>query len=121
MILGNLLDLASSVIPTQPFDYYKFIGRQTNDIGIDVVNYELPITVYGSIQPVPQNTYMALGLDWQKAYINIYTSKKILDIDRDVSGDKIIFANKEYKCLSNTDWFDMDGWNATLAVMVDYD
>ena len=122
MIPGsNILNAALSVIGSQYFDYYKFLARQTNTIGVDVTVYENPILLSGSIQPVPQNTYAAMGLDFQKNYINIYVSKDTLDINRDISGDKIIFNNEQYKCVSNTDWFAMDGWTSILAVKVDYD
>ena len=115
---GNLLNSALSVIGKQTFQYRRFSGRSTNAIGLDVSTYDPPVTLQGSVQPVPRTLYQANGLDFQCNYINVYVSRAILDIARDVAGDQIIFQGNTYQCVSRTPWAGIDGWDAVLAVQV---
>lgn len=119
MIPGsNLLNLALTVIGHQFFDWYKFKARTTNAAGLDVPTYQPPISLQGSIQPVPRNLYAAYGLQLEKNYFTFFVSQDILDIRRDVSGDQMFFNGKVYQCVSITDWFPMDGWTPVLCVQV---
>ncbi len=115
---GNVLNLALSVIQKQALSYYAFNNRVLTDIGTYVTGFSSPVTVYGSFQPVPRNLYEQLGLDLQKNYSNIYISKGILDVDRDVSGDQFSFNSNTWQVLSRTDWFALDGWDAILCIQV---
>ncbi|WP_197335302.1 phage collar protein [Ralstonia solanacearum] len=68
MIPGsNLLGLALSVIGKQRVEYFRYIGRKTNDIGDDVSVYADPVPMFGSVQAVDRNMYQYLGLDFQSA------------------------------------------------------
>ncbi len=118
MILGNLLNQALSIIPRQAFTYYAFTSRVTNDVGYDVPSYADPETLYGSVQAIPRSTYQFQGLDLQKNFINVYVSKEVIDIGRDVSGDQIVFNGKRFQCESATDWYGIDGWLCILCVEV---
>ena len=118
MQIPNLLNMAMTVVGKQPFNYIKFLSRETNSIGVDVANYAAPLATYGQVQPVPRDLYQQYGLDFQKNYLTVYVSKEILDIQRDVSGDKIQFAGKNFQCLSETDWFPMDGWTSVLCAQI---
>lgn len=119
MIPGsNLLNQALSVIQKQSFGYLKFLTRSTNDIGVDVPTYESEKTLTGSVQAVPRNLYQHLGLDWKKNYIMIYSSDDITGIQRDTSGDKVLFAGKTFLVESENDWKPIDGWSGVLCVEV---
>lgn len=115
---SNLLRQALSVIASQCFQYFAFTGRTTNDIGQDVAQYATPTTLRGSVQPVPRSMYQTYGLDFQQNYLNVYVSRSLLDIARDVSGDQIAFQGKRYQCVSKTPWYGIDGWDAILCVEV---
>lgn len=115
---GNILNMALSVIARQSFQYYKFAARVTNEAGFDVPTYSAPLSITGSVQPIPRTMYSNLGLDFQKNYYNFYLAKNIIDINRDVSGDQMVFNCKQYQCISKTDWFALDGWDAVLCVEV---
>jgi hypothetical protein len=120
MIPGsNLLKMAFGLVAQQTVNYYQFSGRLTNSIGIDVSTYAPPINLKGSWQAVPRNHYVNLGLDWQKNYFNFYCPKFLTDLQRDVSGDLILYANKMFQIESMTDWFNMDGWVAALVVQTE--
>ena len=61
---------------------------------------------------------MQYGLDLQKDYYTFYTSNDVLDIQRDVSGDQLIFNGKRYQVESNNDWYPMDGWKGIICVYI---
>lgn len=116
--IGNLLNLAHSVIPPQAFEYYAFTGRNTQTNGIDVNTYALPAEQRGSVQPVPQNMYQQLGLEFNHQYFTFFVSKNVMEVNRDVSGDYMMWQGKKYKCLSVQNWFSQDGWLSVLCIEV---
>jgi hypothetical protein len=122
MIPGrNLLNLALSVIAKQSLVYYKFASRSQNVIGQDVTVYAPGATIVGSWQPVSRKLYEQYGLDFQKDYFVLYTSNNTLDITRDVSADQVAFNGQRYQCESNTEWFQLDGWNGILCCHIGND
>lgn len=119
MIPGsNLLAQALTVINPQEFAYFVFAARITNSIGLDVPVYNAALDLQGSVQPVPRTMYQIMGLDFQKNYNVFFIEQNVVDVARDVSGDQIVFSGKTYQCVSKTDWFQQDGWDAVLAVQV---
>jgi hypothetical protein len=115
---SNILNTAMRAIAKQSFTYYAFLSRTPNQIGQDVTKYDSPMTMQGSVQPVPRTLYQAYGLDFQRYYLNFYVSKSVLDVSRDISGDQIAFNGRRFQCMSKTDWFGQDGWVAVLAIEV---
>ena len=114
----NLLNMALTVIQRQSVQYYQYDGRTLNAVGQDVTTYLAPVTKVGSWQPIPRHLYEQLGLDLQKNYFNFYTSNDVLDVQRDVSGDQIVFEGSKYQCESNTEWYKLDGWKGVLCVYI---
>lgn len=120
MIPGSdLLDFALSIIQTQTVEYQKTNGRTTNSVGQYVTTYDTPENVEGSMQPVPRYRYEAYGLDFSKNYYTFYVSKNFIGVDRDVSGDRIIFNNRIFQVQSTIHWFPVDGWQGVLCVLID--
>lgn len=117
----NVLRMALTLIHKQCLRYYQFSSRALNSVGQDVTTYLAPVTMRGSWQPVPRKVYMQYGLDFQKDYYTFYTSNDVLDIQRDVSGDQLIFNGKRYQVESNNDWFPMDGWKGIICVYIEDD
>ncbi len=116
MQLPNLLNAALSLTGSQSFQYIQYIGRVDNGIGQDIAQYAAPIQLYGNVQAVPRNLFEVYGLDFQSQYLMFYVSRQILDVERDVSGDTIQYANAKYQCKSQTDWNAQNGWTAVIAV-----
>lgn len=116
--ISNLLNLAHSVIMPTGFDYYSFISRTPNAIGYDVNTFAAPVKQYGSVQPVQQNMYQQLGLDFNHAYFTFFVSRDVVEVTRDVSADYILWNGKKYKCLSKMDWYAGDGWVSVLCIEV---
>lgn len=120
MIPGsNLLNLALSVIARQQFQYFQFLSRAQNAIGQDIATYAAPLSLSGSVQPVPRELYHDNGLDFQRNYFLFYVSENVIDPRRDVSGDIMNFAGNTYQCISENDWFPIDGWTGVLCVQVE--
>lgn len=115
---SNLLKKAFKVINKDSFIYRQFKSRVTNSIGIDIPEYEPDVELKGSIQAVPRQLYQLHGLDWKKNYIMIYSSNIIEGVNRDTSGDRIIFDNKLFQVLDENDWIAIDGWNGIICVEV---
>lgn len=89
---SNILNMALGVIASQSLGYYAFVKRTNNKIGLYVDTYAEPLTVRGSIQPVARSTMVLQGLDLQKNYVNIFISRQVLDVNRDVSSDYFIYG-----------------------------
>lgn len=114
----NLLNMALTVIQQQTVQYYQYSTRSLNAVGQDVTVYLPVVNIVGSWQPVPKDLYQAYGLDLQKEYFTLYTSNDVLDINRDVSGDQVVFNGRRYQCQSDVEWFALDGWKAILCVYI---
>ncbi len=110
--------MAMSVVGKQSFCYIKYLSRVGNNIGVIDTNYDAPLALSGQVQAVARNLFEKYGLDFQKTYLMFYISREILDVERDVSGDKITFAGNTYQCLSITNWFPMNGWCEVLTVQI---
>lgn len=119
MIPGsNLLNMALRVISKQTVVYHRFTGRKLNENLQDVAHYAPALTISGSLQAVPRSLYQKYGYDMQENYVNFYTSKALLDVARDCSGDQFTFCGNIYQVLSVTPWTQVDGWMAVAAVQI---
>lgn len=116
---SNLLHMAMGVIGAQEVQWAKFLGKTTNAAGIDVPAFEAPTTVYGSFQAVDQNLLQNLGLDWTKNYATFYASADFGDVNRDKTGDRLVYGGTTYSILSKTPWFKQDGWTRVLCVEIE--
>lgn len=115
--------MAMQLVGKQEFGYIKYLSRSTQstgiDIGLDVAQYAQEVPTCGQVQALPRQLFEAYGLDLQKNYIVFYVSQEIIDVTRDVSGDKIKFAGNMYNCLSQTNWLNINGWTGVVAIQVD--
>jgi hypothetical protein len=115
---GNILAQAMSVISGTAISYRPFLGRVLNEMRQYVDTYGQPVTVYGSVQPVPRNLYDQYGLDFQKSYVTLYVQRATGDLKRGAAGDQFVWNNGLWKLESNTEWFSIDGWNSVICVYV---
>lgn len=118
MNFGNLLNRALTVLPKQTVMYSAFASKVTNEIGLDVSTFAAAVPLVGSFQPVPRSKLQNMGLDYNKSYCQFYTSTHMRDLQRDMTGDQFTFAGTTYQVMSNTDWFNIDGWLGSLAVAI---
>lgn len=119
MIPGaNILKMAQRVIASSTFSYYRFKERTQNAALQYIAVYETPLTLQGSVQPVPRNLYQEYGLDFERNYWNFFASADMIDIRRDVSGDYMLFKGMKMQCVSATPWLSIDGWVQMLSVEV---
>ncbi|WP_310625799.1 phage collar protein [Limnohabitans sp.] len=87
--------------------------------GINVDVFGPPVTYNGHVQIINQNRYQALGLDFQKSYIRIYSDDAaVSDVERSRGSDKIVWNGDTYKVDSITDWQVVDGWLRATCVKV---
>ncbi len=116
---SNLLAAALTVIPAQAATYRRWAGSTTNAAGRTAATYDAPVTLYGSMQPVPATRMAMLGLDMTKAYSVFYASRRFLEPGRDdCAGDLLDYDGRRWQSVSKTGWFAVDGWDALLTVDV---
>lgn len=111
----NLYNQATQLITKQPYTYYQFTGRVSDDRGRQQAAYAAGVDFSDSIQAVARELYVELGLDWQKYYVKIFTNQDIFVVERDISGDQIAFNSDRYQLLASTDWRPQDGWREIIA------
>jgi hypothetical protein len=117
-MLGNLLNMALSIIPKQAFQYYANTGRTIQPNGQYLATYAAPLPLSGSVQPVPRELYERYGLDLIKNYFTFFVSQNVMDITRNFSGDAFVYNGNYFQCEQKTDWFSYNGWDAILAIQV---
>lgn len=119
-MMGNLLAMASQLIPLQTIQIKRCTGRTLNDVGLEVSSFAVATSIKASVQPVSRAVYEQFGLDFQKDYVTVFSSSLIVDVGRDVAPDVITYDGKEYQMLSNQGaWMEYNGWNYLLAVRID--
>lgn len=114
-MIPNLLSAALTLIPSVSFKYYKFKANTVNERGLDISEYELPITVTGLIAPVPADKYEELDLSLQKEHIYVHAPTNILSLRVQESPDKIEYNEYEYFIIRIVDWFNYNGWTSCIA------
>ena len=115
---SNLLDQALTIICRNEFRYFKYKGKTINRYGVDIIEYNTPVTLTGSVQAVGNDVYHDRGLDFQRNYIEVWTENNVDDLFRSTSSDQIEFNGSRYQIVYENDWFPIDGWDSFLAVEV---
>lgn len=118
-MFDDLLEQALELIPSQPFEFCKWLSKTVNEQGIMVNNYAAPVPCEGSIQAVDQALYEKLGLDFEKQYRAVYASifMKGTDIaEGQNTPDRLVFEGRNWKVIRNTPWYSADGWCGVLVV-----
>lgn len=115
---STLLLSALSIIAKQTVSYLRSTGRTPNGVGQYVTTYAAPINIKGSLQPVKKALYKQYGLDLEKMYFTFYTNTNLVDLARDVSGDRFTFNGYLFQCQSSEDWKAIDGWKSVTAVRI---
>lgn len=115
----NVLTMALALIPRSTFEVLEWVENTTDDRGIMVDTYAEPVVNVGHVQAVNRSAYQALGLDFQKRYIKVFTdSTPVGDLYRDRSADIIVWNGQQYKATSTSDWMVLDGWQRITAVAI---
>lgn len=120
---SDLLSLAFRAIaplPTGAARIRRYQGRSTNAAGFDVPAYADSASMPDGtqVQPIPRNRYQAMGLDYAKDYITVYTTASCACTDRDNNGDLIGWDGRLWLCASKTAWRSIDGWEKIVCVEV---
>lgn len=115
---SDLLADALQIIDTDTIQVLKQGARVLNSLGLWETPYGEPVDYEASVQAVDRRTYVELGLDFNKRYIQIYVSTAVNDLSRDTTGDKVYFNGREYAITSTLDWFVIDGWVGVLCCEV---
>lgn len=114
---SDLLADAFNCIETVEVEILRQGPRVKNRAGQYVTDYPFPPEPWqASVQAVNRSTYLQNGLDFTKNYVNIYLSADVQDVERNKTGDKVLFRGRTYEVVGNLDWFELDGWIGLLCV-----
>lgn len=121
MILNNLYSQATKIIPKQSAQLLKWLSRVDNGRGQYIDTYDSPVTFTGSFQSIPRELFDKMGLDYKKKYFMVYTDTKISGLDRDRSGDRVIYQGSTFKAEKEGGWKPVDGWSGVMLVEIPND
>ena len=116
MELGNLLELALSVLPPVNFFYRVYQGERLNDIGVKIPTYGPWLECRGMVQPVNRAKYEDLGLDFAKNYINVWGSLNLKTVGLQNQPDQILWNSCIWTITAVNEWYQYNSWvNVTAA------
>jgi hypothetical protein len=118
-MFGNLFNIATTVIPPETAQYMQFLGNNVNAIGLSIPTYADSVDIQASIQPVGDNAYKDLGLDFQKEYYYVYSNQRMHGLNEQAQPDRLHFHGKDFMVQKNCYWNEYDGWGYVLAVRDD--
>jgi hypothetical protein len=115
---SNLFLRASKLISRNPINYWPYLSRVKNASRQWVSTFGPVQVIYASVQAVSRDTYVQLGLDFQRNYVTVFAAINVVDLVRDSSGDQFVFDGKIYQIESQNTWFLRDGWAECMAVEI---
>lgn len=113
----NILKLAFGAIPPRKIQWQKFASVSTNSDGTESVVYDDPIEITAHVQPINQNDYKAMGLDFNKIYKQVYALANIQDNSKQEVPDRLLFDNGVWNVISAMDWYVYNGWMSCTVVL----
>lgn len=119
MIPGaDILAMALSIMQPTSVQYFPFLSRNVNAIGLEVSTYGAPVTLEGSLQALPRTEYEQLGLDLAREYIVFYAQADMQNSGRDRENDYLVWNGAKWDIVNVTAWHGIDGWSEVLAVKI---
>lgn len=116
LIGKNLYKMAARVVGKQAYELFASTGAARDARGFQAPMFAVGVALRDSIQAVPQNIYVYLGLDLAKQYIMIYTDSLLVLPSRSTQGSQVGFDGDRYQIQSGSDWRAIDGWQGVLCV-----
>ena len=113
---SNLLRQANKLIRFQTIQYRRSAGRVQNEVKQWVSAFNPSFDLKASVQMVPRAHYTQFGLDFQRSYVKVFAPINIVDLERDSTGDQLVWGGRTYQLESQNTWFLQDGWASCLAV-----
>ncbi|MDL2313389.1 hypothetical protein LJC36_00235 [Desulfovibrio sp. OttesenSCG-928-C14] len=117
-MIRNILGLAMTIIPKQEALLFRWTGRESNDLGLDVDTFDPPVPLKGSIQPVDRTRYAYLGLDASKKYISVYSTTLAGTVTKIKNPDQIEYQGSRWEVMADTDWHAPADYSGLLAVQI---
>ena len=126
MNIRNILNIAQSVIGTEPVEFRKCLGS-TIEHGQVIVSYSPWKSVRACVQPgivssfggknLSEKDYKEMGLDWTRTYYTIWLSGvDISTVQKRDSSDQVRFLGKTLNILQCANWLGLNGWKRCYCV-----
>lgn len=116
MELGNLLELALSVLPAVNFYYRHYAGEQRNELGVKIPTYGEWLACRGMVQPVQRSKYEDLGLDFAKNYVNVWGTLNLKTVGLQNQPDQILWNGCIWTITAVNEWAQYNNWVNVTAV-----
>lgn len=116
MELGNLLELALTVLPAVNFYYRHYEGETRNELGVKIPSYGQWQVCRGMVQPVQRSKYEDLGLDFAKNYINVWGTLNLKTVGLQNQPDQILWNGCLWNITAVNEWFQYNSWVNVTAV-----
>lgn len=113
----NILKLAFGAIPPRKIQWQKFASVSTNPDGTEYAVYDAPVEITGFVVPVNKGAYKALGLDFTKVYMSVYTLSDVKDNFKQEVPDRLLFDYGVWNVETTKDWYIYNGWKCCLVVL----
>lgn len=119
MIPGiNILNIALSVIGSQPVVYYRDSGaREELPNGVLLTRFEPGRAINRcSVQAIPKEKRDQRGLDVASEYVEWFVPRTVTGVERDASGDQIEWDGKRWQIVGSLEkWAAQDGWCSAVC------
>lgn len=113
----NLLATTQTVIGRQGYSLEPWVSRTRNDRGVDVNQYGTPEPRKGSVQPLESKEVIAMGLEQNKIYVEIFDVELIKILTRSENPPRINFNGFYWQPVPpGSDWLTQGGWNRVVCV-----
>ena len=116
MQLGNLLELALTVLPAVNFYYRHYEGETRNELGVKIPSYGSWQVCRGMVQPVQRSKYEDLGLDFAKNYINVWGTLNLKTVGLQNQPDQILWNGCLWNITAVNEWYQYNDWVNVTAV-----
>ncbi len=116
----NLLPVALNATAilgcNKQFQFLRFIKSDIDDMGRDIPQFEDPVLLTGSVQPLSNRMYVQLGLDFNRNYKTVFCPALIQSITEKLQPDRIVYDNRTYEVVEDKNLYQTNGWTKVLVV-----
>lgn len=118
----NLLPVALNATAilgcNKQFQFLRFIKSDIDDMGRDIPQFEKPVLLTGSVQPLSNRMYVQLGLDFNRNYKTVFCPALIQSITEKLQPDRIVYDNRTYEVVEDKNLYQTNGWTKVLVVEI---
>lgn len=120
----NILNVASSLIPTVRIETREFISMETDEMGRRVPKYEPWTFRRGHVQPgslssfgtlkASEHDYRYMGQELSESKVGLYCPWRPKTSSEAAAPDQLRWDGRVFNCIDRVDWHGYSGWSACV-------